>query len=203
MAALRNHIKVFVGSTVYDFQTQLESIYELLDGLGYDVINSHRGTVRVDSSESNLTNCLDAVDECDVFVGFVRPDYGSGILDVGGKSITHQEFERATSRKIPWFMMADYRVTFVRSLLKSATITIGGVPHPLTISDTLFNKKAMDVRCVELYNQMIKDKDYPASIRKGNWVQEYKNLEEIRLFLESQFKDVPQMHELIKKIAAS
>jgi hypothetical protein len=203
MAAHRNHIKVFVGSTVYDFQTQLESIYDLLDGLGYDVLNSHKGTVQVNSTKTNLDNCLDAVDKCDVFIGFVRPDYGSGVLDVGGKSITHQEFERATSRKIPWYMMADYRVPFVRSLFKKATVTIGGKEQPLNISDVLFKSKVMDFRSVELYNQMIKDKDFPISMRMGNWVQEYKNLEEIRLFLESQFKDAQEMLKLIKNIAAS
>jgi hypothetical protein len=150
-----------------------------------------------------LDNCLDAVDKCDVFIGFVRPDYGSGVLDVGGKSITHQEFERATSRKIPWYMMADYRVPFVRSLFKKATVTIGGKEQPLNISDVLFKSKVMDFRSVELYNQMIKDKDFPISMRMGNWVQEYKNLEEIRLFLESQFKDAQEMLKLIKNIAAS
>ena len=36
MAAPRNHIKVFVSSTVYNFQTELNEIYELLDGFGYD-----------------------------------------------------------------------------------------------------------------------------------------------------------------------
>lgn len=37
MSAERNHIKVFVSSTVYDFETQLHNVYALLDGCGYDV----------------------------------------------------------------------------------------------------------------------------------------------------------------------
>ena len=202
MAAQRNHIKVFVGSTVYDFESQLDSIYALLDNLGYDVLNSHKGTVKVDSSESNLENCLAAVDQCDVFLGFVRPYYGSGVLDVGGKSITHQEFERAVTRKIPWFMMADYRVAFARQILKKATISLGGVNHKVDESNCSFNSKVMDVRCVALYNQMIQDKIAPAA-RVGSWVQEYRNLEEIVLFLDSQFKDATAMKALIDKIAKS
>lgn len=202
MAAPRNHIKVFVGSTVYDFESQLDSIYSLLDNLGYDVLNSHKGTVKVDSSETNLENCLAAVDKCDVFVGFVRPYYGSGVLDVGGKSITHQEFERAISRKIPWFMMADYRVAFARQILKKATISVDGIDHRVDESNCSFNSKVMDVRCVALYNQMIQDKIVPAA-RIGSWVQEYRNLEEIVLFLDSQFKDSTAMKILMEKIAKS
>ena len=88
MAAPRNHIKVFVASTVYNFQYELNSIYFMLDNnFGYDVLNSHKGTFITDSSESNLKNCTNGVEECDVFIGFIRPTYGSGVLEKGGKSI--------------------------------------------------------------------------------------------------------------------
>lgn len=33
----RNHIKVFVSSTVYDFESHLDYINSTLDGYGYDV----------------------------------------------------------------------------------------------------------------------------------------------------------------------
>ena len=161
MAAPRNHIKVFVASTVYNFQTELNKIYELLDGFGYDVLNSHKGTVLTDSSQSNLTNCLDGVEECDVFIGFIRPDYGSGVLDKGGKSITHQEFEGAVARKIPRFILADYRVTFTRSLIRKASLDIPslGVHFNVDSKNINFNdSKIMDVRCIQLYEEMIKDK---------------------------------------------
>lgn len=36
----RNHIKVFVSSTVYDFESQLDMVYSTLDGYGYDVMMS-------------------------------------------------------------------------------------------------------------------------------------------------------------------
>lgn len=38
MSAERNHIKVFVSSTVYDFETDLRRIFATLDGFGYDDI---------------------------------------------------------------------------------------------------------------------------------------------------------------------
>ncbi len=122
MLAKRNHIRVFVASTVRDFEYQLKQIYELLDSYGYDVFMSHKGTILLDSLQSNLKNCTDGVEECDVFVGFIRPDYGSGVLEVGGKSITHSEFETAYSRNIPRFILADYRVEFTRALFKNSFV---------------------------------------------------------------------------------
>ena len=199
MAAPRNHIKVFVASTVYNFQTELNKIYQLLDGFGYDVLNSHKGTVLVDSSESNVTNCLNGVEECDVFIGFIRPDYGSGVLAKGTKSITHQEFEKAVARKIPRFILADFRVTFTRSLMRKATVTNGGVASPINSFNANFNPDIMDIRCVQLYEDMVKDK-IPPLTRKGNWVQEYQNLEDIRLHLDSQFKYPIRIQNLIDKI---
>ena len=41
----RNHIKVFVSSTVYDFESQLDVVYSTLDGYGYEVMMSHKGTI--------------------------------------------------------------------------------------------------------------------------------------------------------------
>ena len=54
MAAERNHIKVFVASTVYNFQSDLDRIYNLLDGYGYDVLMSHKGTIPFDFPLSPL-----------------------------------------------------------------------------------------------------------------------------------------------------
>jgi len=196
MAGYRNHIKVFVASTVYNFQTELDKIYELLDNFGYDVLNSHKGTVLIDSKESNLTNCLNGVEECDVFVGFIRPDYGSGILEKDGKSITHYEFETALKRDIPRFILADYRVTFARSLIRKAELIYNGTPIKVNSVNIRFNdNKIMDIRCVRLYEEMIKDKVEPVS-RKGNWVQEYVNLEDIRLHLDSQFRYPERIRKL-------
>jgi len=47
------------------------------------------------------------VKDCDVFLGFIRPFYGSGVLEEGGLSITHIEFETAYERNIPRFILAD------------------------------------------------------------------------------------------------
>lgn len=198
MSAERNHIKVFVASTVYNFEHILRQVYELLDSYGYDVCMSHMGTILLDSSKSNLDNCINSVNECDVFVGFIRPDYGSGVLEKGGKSITHFEFETAYKREIPRFVLADYRVVFTRSLFRDTFVIENSTTKRIDFSQISFeNNKVMDTRCIEMYNDAIKDKERPASKRTGNWVQEYISYDDIKMHLESQFKYVDRIKKLI------
>jgi len=200
MVAKRNHIKVFIASTVFNFQSQLQQIYDLLDGFGYDVLMSHKGTILLDSSKSNMDNCLSGVQECDVFIGFVRPDYGSGVLDKGAPSITHSEFMTAYKRDIPRFILADYRVTFTRSLFKDAYFIEDMTSKRIDFETISFeNCKVMDARCIRMYNEAIKDKERPASKRTGNWVQEYISIEDIKMHLESQFRYPERIQKLIDK----
>ena len=200
MAEKRNHIKVFVASTVYSFETQLEQIHEQLDGYGYDVLMSHKGTILLDSQQSNLQNCIDGVEECDVFVGIIRPNYGSGVLDKGGKSITHYEFETAFKRNIPRFILADYRVAFTRSLFKDSFIIEDHTSKRIDFDNISFeNSSVMDTRCIRMCNESIKDKERPASRRTGNWVQEYTNPYDIKTHLDGQFKYPARIQKLIDK----
>lgn len=75
---------MFVASSVYGFETELMQICACLTGYGYEVWNSHYGTVKAHPARSNLENCLAAVDMCDAFLGIVRPFYGSGIIERKG-----------------------------------------------------------------------------------------------------------------------
>jgi Domain of unknown function (DUF4062) len=198
MTGNRNHIKVFVASTVYNFEYQLQQIYALLDGYGYDVLMSHKGTIPLNSSKSNLSNCVDGVMECDVFLGFIRPDYGSGVLEKGGKSITHSEFETAFNREIPRFVLADYRVVFTRSLFKGTYFIEEMTSKRIDFEHISFeNTSIMDTRCIRMYNDAIKDKERAISKRTGNWVQEYVSFDDIKMHLESQFKYPERIQKLI------
>ena len=85
MSAERNHIKVFVSSTVYDFETVLRNIFLTLDGFGYDVYMSKEGTIPLSSRLSNLVNCINGVEECDIFLCIIRPLIGSGVLEKGAR----------------------------------------------------------------------------------------------------------------------
>lgn len=196
MPSPRNRIKVFVASTVYNFEPELQQVYNLLDGYGYDVYNSHMGTLPLDSSKSNLQTCLDAVKEVDIFLGFIRPDYGSGVI--GGKeSITHLEFRTAIELGIPRFVLADYRVTFTRSLLRKAQIEIDSVLQKVEIEKLSLDPKIMDPRCIQLYNEAIMSHVQPVENRTGHWVQEYKNANDIEMHLDSQFRYPDRIQKLI------
>ena len=50
---------------------------------------------------------------------------------------------------------------------------------------------------IELYNAAIQNNTLPAS-RKGNWVQEYKNIQDVMMHAEAQFKDVERIKQLIE-----
>lgn len=200
MIAKRNHIKIFVASTIYNFEYQLDKIYELLDNYGYDVYMSHKGTVLLNSDESNKQNCLNGVKEADIFIGFIRPSYGSGVLKKGDKSITHYEFEEAIKINIPRFILADYRVVFARSFFKDAFLIEESSSKRISFNEISFeNNKVMDVNCIKLYNLAIIDNEKDASKRIGNWVQEYIDFENIKMHLESQFKYPERIKNLIAK----
>jgi hypothetical protein len=77
-----------VASSVYGFETDLNQLCGVLDGFGYEVWNSHLGTIQNHPGKSNLENCLQAVRQCDVFLGIIRPIYGTGI--VGERSIARE-----------------------------------------------------------------------------------------------------------------
>ena len=86
-----------VGSTVYGFEDQLSQIVAQLNTLGYDVLNSHYGSIQVNPKLSNMDNCLKAVEECDLFLGIIRPYYGTG--NIGERNITFEEIKKAIELK--------------------------------------------------------------------------------------------------------
>ncbi len=87
----RPRLKILVSSAVYGYEDLLESIYALLGTFGYEVIMSHKGTIPIDPDDSAMTNCLKAVDDCELFLGLILPRYGSGKETTDGLSITHRE----------------------------------------------------------------------------------------------------------------
>lgn len=201
----RNHIKIFVSSTVYDFETDLRRIFLTLDGFGYDVYMSKEGTIPLDSRLSNLINCVNGVEECDIFLGIVRPLIGSGVLEKEGRSITAQEFDKAIELGIPRFILADYRIEFAHKFLKLMNMNIDSIPlnREKTITDEKNKKKTILTpnnivhgECVEIYRLAIQDNTIPVN-RIGNWAQPYKDSEDIQRFIESQFKDIERIKSLI------
>ena len=206
MAEERNHIKVFVSSTVYDFEATLNRIFALLDGYGYDVYMSKVGTIPIDSRRSNLVNCVESVDKCDVFLGIIRPLVGSGVLKNGDRSITAQEFDRAFSLEMPRFVLADYRVAFAHNFLRLVDMDLDKIPNYYLKKETREDGSKIEIRKpnltihaepVELYRLAIQNHIRPVEDRIGNWAQPFKDEEDIMRFIEFQFKDVERIKAII------
>ena len=71
---------------MYGFERDIVQICALLKELGYNVWDSHLGTIKVNPKLSNLENCLKAVEDCDLFLGIIRTQCGTGYI--GDKNIT-------------------------------------------------------------------------------------------------------------------
>jgi len=191
----KNNIKVLVASTIYGYQDQLSAIYAQLDSYGYDVMNSHMGTVYAGADKSNLANCLDAVDECDAFLGIIRPEYGSGVI--GETSITHEEVIRAILlKKARWFLV-DSKVVFARQLLNKSEIVDRHTLKPIKTENIIIRPNSLiDVRCIDIYNLVTKDK-VSAKERVGHWAQEFYDLPGLQRYVEGQFRDVEKVKRTI------
>lgn len=196
MMTPKNNIKVLVASTIYGYQDQLASIYAQLDSYGYDVMNSYMGTVYAGADKSNLKNCLDAVDDCDAFLGIIRPYYGSGV--VGETSITHEEVLKAIMlKKARWFLV-DSKVVLTRQLLKNSELVDRHTLRPIIMENIIIRPNSIiDVRCIEIYNAVTKDK-VPIKERIGHWAQEYYDLPGMQRFIEGQFKDAYKVQKTIE-----
>ncbi len=182
-------LSILVSSVVYGYEDLLESIYALLDGFGYDVVMSHKGTVPIDPERSAMISCLDAVERSDLFLGLILPRYGSGKEGPDGLSITHREALKAIEVNKPrWFLVHEH-VAIARQLLQpyrnarrkdsfALKRGIEFVPTPIL----------SDLRVLDLYEAAMRH-DVPAVVdRRGNWVQPYGQEDDARLFATAQFR---------------
>ena len=208
MSVERNHIKVFVSSTVYEFETELSRIFAQLDGYGYDVCMSKAGTIPLNSRLSNLVNCVNGVESCDVFLGIIRPLLGTGILEKGGRSITAQEFDKAIAIGKPRFILSDYRVEFAHKFLNLMHQDLSMIPYFREKCKTEGEKTIVErvpnlvvhAECIEIYRLAIQNHVINPINRVGNWAQPFKDDEDISRFLEAQFKDIGRIKQLIDGI---
>jgi Domain of unknown function (DUF4062) len=184
-------IKIMVGSTVYGFEDQLSQIVAQLTMLGYDVLNSHHGSIKVNPKLSNLDNCLAAVEECDLFLGIIRGYYGTG--NIGEKNITFEEIKKAIELKKPYWFLVHRDVVFARNLFKKMKFKIDeeNVLEDKAFFDGLIidDKRLFDKRSIEVYEYVIKN-HVPVTLRNGNWAQEFYRLDEMLIYINAQFSDL-------------
>jgi hypothetical protein len=194
--------KMMVSSTVYGIEELLDLIYALLTEFGYEVWMSHKGTIPVFSNRTAFDNCLQAVTRCDLFLGIITPNYGSGQNpgDPSDLSITHKEILKAIELQKPRWILAHENVVFARSFLnnlgyrgreKRATLSLGK------------NQVFTDLRIIDLYEDAIIDhtssNSVPLDERQGNWVQKFRSDNDGIVFVNAQFFRYQEVEEFIKE----
>ncbi len=187
MAKAKQKIKIMVGSTVYGFEDQLSQIVAQLQLLNYEVMNSHNGSIKVNPKLSNLDNCLNAVKECDLFLGIIRPYYGSG--NIGEKNITFEEIKMAIELKKPYWFLVHRDVVFARLLFNNLEIKEG---CELTVKPNRF----FDKRTVDIYDYVIQN-HHLVTLRNGNWAQEFYRLDEMMTYITTQFEDMDFVKQIM------
>ena len=187
-------LKIMVASTIYHFKSEIEQICSVLDGYGYKVWNSHIGTIPQNPAKSNLENCVDAAKDCDVFLGIVRPSYGTGI--VGPRSITHEEFLTAYTEPKPRWAMVHHDVMVSRGLLKPYMFKKNGERTKFKLKK---NSVLDDLRVIDLYHEATLG-SVPLADRKGHWVQEFLGMPEVLTYLASQFEDMERIRQICQEM---
>jgi hypothetical protein len=187
MSKKKNEVKIMVGSTVYGFEDQLSQIVAQFNTLGYKVLNSHHGSIKVNPNLSNLDNCLKAVEEFDLFLGIIRPYCGTG--NIGEKNISYEEIKEAIRLKKPYWFLIHRDVVYTRLLLKKMKLKSG--------DEVLFtDNRLFDKRSIEMYEHVIKN-HIDVTLRNGNWAQEFYRLDEMMVYINAQFTDKDFINEVM------
>lgn len=190
-------VKILVSSSVYGYEELLERVYSLLTSFGYEVWMSHKGTLPTVSTKSAFQNCLDAVDNCDLFLGIITPGYGSGQDKGNPQSITHQEICKAIEIGKPRWLLAHDHVVFAWSLLKNLGYDNREKREALKPS---FRRTPIldDLRVLDLYEDAILH-HLPIKDREGNWVQKYASDQDGLVFVVAQFFRYQEVEAFIQE----
>lgn len=193
----KKKLTILVSSTVYGIEELLERIYTLLTGFGYEVWMSHAGTVQTYSNRTAFENCLDAVEKCDLFLGIITPQYGSGQDkdSPNNLSITHQEIRKAIQMQKPRWLLAHDHVVYTWSLLKNLGFEGKEGRKKLKLRKSPILD---DLRVLDVYEEAIID-GVPLAERDGNWVQKFQSTEDGSRFVAAQFFRYQEVEQFIKE----
>ncbi|MES2074166.1 MAG: DUF4062 domain-containing protein [Pseudomonadota bacterium] len=193
--AKKKKLVVMVSSTVYGIEELLERIYAILTRFGYEVWMSHKGTMPVISTKSAFENCLDAVEQCDLFLSLITTHYGSGKEDGASRSITHEELLKAIDLNKPRWILAHDQVVFTRTLLSS----LGHDTAEKRAQLKLLKKTLLDdLRVVDMYEAAIRH-DVRVTDREGNWVQKFVSEADAQLYASAQFYRYQEVERFLEE----
>lgn len=200
--------KLMLASTVYGFEDQLSKIISDLEIDHYTILNSFYGSIKVDPNLSNLANCIESVHETDLFIGLVRPFYGTGnIRDKEAKkpedkNITFEEIRKAIELEKPRWFFVHRDVDFGSKILDyiEVNVTEEEKKSGKIVNKNVLNPNAfVDMSTMDLYNFVIKDEQRNVALRNGNWAQEFFVMAEAKRYIQTQLQDTSFIASLINQ----
>lgn len=125
--------------------------------------------------------------ECGLFLGIIRPFYGTG--NIGEKNITFEEIKRAVNLKKPYWFLVHRDVVSARKLF--------GKMKDSDKIEIIKNNFFVPL-CIDVYNYVIKN-HIPVTLRNGNWAQEFYRLDELSIYVKTQFEDRAFIENILSK----
>ncbi|MDR3688043.1 MAG: DUF4062 domain-containing protein [Fimbriimonas sp.] len=191
-------LKMLVSSAVYGIEELLDQVFGLLDSYGYEVWMSHKGTVPLASSGTAFDNCLEAVEKCDLFLSIITTRYGSG--KIGDElSITHRELKRAIELDKPRWVLAHDHVPFARSVLQDYGLGSASAREALRRGATKRSTVLDDLRIIDMYEAALRIDVKELDERTGNWVQKYREDDDVLLFACAQFSRYDEVKTFLEE----
>jgi hypothetical protein len=192
----KSKTKVLVSSAVYGFQDLLDQIYGVLVNLEYEVWMSHKGTLPIDPTKTAMESCIQAVHDCDLFLGIILPRYGSGKETKESDSVTHEELKTAIHLNKPRWILAHDHVVFAQKFLWN----LGHKTAVERATLSLEKKDVMeDLRVIDMLEIAMRKDIKLVKDRKGNWVQEFSDPKDANLFVFSQFRRIADAKEIVEE----
>jgi hypothetical protein len=190
--------KIFISSTIYDFQDLRSALKFWLEELGYEVLTSENPDFPVQADLSSYETCLSAIDDCQYFILLIGGRVGGWYNEADRVSITQAEYRRAYERlqggklklnvfvrEAVWTLKEDRSALerFLRSeALTDRELTEDQV-HKITTHPSKFVNDARFIsdflREIGHHDEMIQAIREQATFPIGNWIHVFSQFNDI------------------------
>lgn len=189
-------LTVLVSSSIYGREPLLEQIAGWLGTFGYEVWNSHLGTLPIELNAGTYDTCIRAAERCDIFLGLITPRYGSGTDGEGGPAITHRELSRAIELRKPRLVLAHEHVVLARRIMMD--LGYKGIEGRKELTLRKGAEVIDDLRLVDMYEEATQDHLDPKD-RDDNWVQKYSSDADVGRYIGAQFGRYEEMEQFVAR----
>lgn len=158
--------RIFLSSTCYDLSDARAALTTFLEGFGFDVLNSQKGSFGVAPKVHSHDACLEMMENADYVVLIIGGRRG-GTYVGSEQSITNEEIKAAQKLNRPVIGFIDKRVENLRPMYRKNP----GADYKPTVDD---------VRVFDFI-------DYVVSNHEDNWLHPFDDVADIIDTLRSQF----------------